>query len=340
MDFILEYDQKDPTRVTNLSLTATVMTFLSSPIIKTIGKSACSKENVERVNMENTQISTIEYSAFAYCNRLTEIIFPETLKSIFSNAFLHSSLTTIKIPNSVLDLDGSPWNQITTIQQFIVNEYHPQLSVEKGCLFNRDKTQLIRATNQITTTDEIPNFGSIQCINSFALTNVPISSFIAEKALSSLESYSFHAIQTLKFLDLSCAQISSIPTQCIWNSYHIKTIKLPIILNEISESAIDTISDLTTIIIYQNVHTISENALDNCMSLKHVVFYGVNDFSSTKIFSEEMKVNLIEVYATHFYQYGSFGNIKVRYLHCQTCNNNNFIKSYSLLRLFITISLA
>ena len=232
-----------------------------------IDKYACSNCAAKKLDLQLTQINTIRDGAFQDCRSLSEVIFPDTLKYIGRNTFGGTILKTIHIPINAIDIDNSAWNQIKTIESFSVDENNKKYSTEKGSLYNKNKTILYRATNNIKSYLDIPNFNNLQCVSGFALTYVPISSFIASKSLKQIESYTFHVVPQLKTIDLTYSQITEIPYYSIQAARGLQIFRCPLSLHSIKTYAF-YITTLQTIVIFSGLNILENGSFNNCYELK------------------------------------------------------------------------
>jgi len=136
-------------------------------------------------------VTSISDEAFSGCIALTNITIPNSVTNIGNYAFSNcTSLTSITIPDSVTSIGGSAFNgcdnlyitwyynplvstsflnstviisaDITTIGisywvDIIINNNNPNFSAHNGILYNKDRTQLIRAPRNISGTVTIPD---------------------------------------------------------------------------------------------------------------------------------------------------------------------------------------
>ena len=90
-------------------------------------------------------VTRIGNRMFFDCVNVEEIVFPSTLTSIGEQAFSGlAALTSVEIPNTLTDLGWCAFVECHGLEEFIVADDHPTLSVEDGVLFNKDKTTLIQ----------------------------------------------------------------------------------------------------------------------------------------------------------------------------------------------------
>ena len=289
------------TIVTNLSKTEKYMNFLLGPEITEIGKDVCKGCSVEVLNMSLTHIEIIGYTAFAYCTKLREVVFPETLVSIRDNAFHATILTDIFIPANVKNMTGFAWNQISTLKCFTLDPKNQNFNVVNGCLFDSTNKILLRATNNITSCSDIPLFHDITTIGEFALTSIPMTSFIADKNLNFVESKAFHAMFQITLIDLTYSNITYLPEQLVWGNRALKTFICPFSLEIIERNAFYVMDGLQEIIIYSHLTHLSEAFLYNCSAITKIYYYGLSNFSDVNMVSGSTNIKNIHVYVTKLY---------------------------------------
>ena len=314
--YTLSEDQ--PTAVQYLSTDVLEMIFPESPVITKILSNACYEGIVQKVDMQNTQISIIEANAFIYCSQLTEIIFSITLKEIGENAFARTSLHTIKIPQNVEKMTGSSWNQITNLSAFSVDKENKYFSSENGCLFNSDKSKLIKVPNNISKCEEIPNFKHLTTIGTYAFTLCPLTQFIGEQSLKVIEDSAFHVLSYLTLIDITYTQVTSLPTNFVRTIPNLLFVKSPFVLNEIKSTAFVQVYKLKKIILFSHLQIIQDNIFKNCSSIISIIYYGITDFSQVNLVYGLTDPPLFQVYTTKYYQSSYFGFIPVQLL-SKTC---------------------
>ena len=319
--------KENPTIVLNISKTEKQMTFPSTPLMTEIYEYACSNGAAEYVNLASTKITIIGSGAFAGCYSLTNIIFPETLQIIRQNAFLEASFIEINIPKNVREMSGCAWNQISTVKAFNVDKENNYFCSIEGCLLNKKRTKLYRLSNNITYCSDLSFFNEIESLGEFSLTTTQLKTFIATPKLREIEPRAFHALSHLYLIDLTYSNITFLPGEFVWSELTVKTIRLPAVLEEISENAIVSSNKLTTLIIYTNLKVLNPKAFNNCPLLRTIIFYGVNDFSGIEMSSGTTNIELIHVYTTKLYQHKDFGQVPVEFLKFPSCMRQSLFLS-------------
>lgn len=194
--------------------------------IKIIGTAACRFGNVLKVDLSKTEVDTIKTQAFEACYKLEEVILPESLITIGLNAFNHVNITSITIPKNVQHMDEGSWNQISSINCFIVDEENPFFMSESCFMYNKDQTTLVRAPAYVRRSSDIPNIQNIDTIGSFAFTSTDLQYFEATSKLSTIKIYSFHVTHNAIKVNLTLSQITVI-TSYSFSGCYAKEILLP-----------------------------------------------------------------------------------------------------------------
>ncbi len=88
---------------------------------------------------------TVAGRAFSYCDKLTNIIFPNSVISIGSWMFKRcKSLTNITIGSGVISLGEGVFVDCDSLKEISVDDNNPNYCDVSGVLFNKSKTELIR----------------------------------------------------------------------------------------------------------------------------------------------------------------------------------------------------
>lgn len=117
-------------------------TYENSPVIR-LAESKNSLDNLEQINLPDTLKVICSY-AFKDAIKLNEIIIPESVECIESNAFINChSLTTVFIPKCVKSIKSTSFNNCRNLKEIIVDENNDYYTSIDGCLFTKDKKELI-----------------------------------------------------------------------------------------------------------------------------------------------------------------------------------------------------
>ena len=81
---------------------------------------------------ETYTVTSIGYSAFRFCERVTEISIPNTVTYIKQYAFSNSSINSITIPNSVVSIGKNAFDACYSLNQLTIDDGNEMLEFEKG----------------------------------------------------------------------------------------------------------------------------------------------------------------------------------------------------------------
>ena len=325
MNFSIQYSDNGKT-ISELDKNAEIMVFDQLPNVETIGVRACLEGKVRHLDLKKTSITKISSNAFGDCKNLSEIILPDSLVTIEPNAFLRTSPTIINIPAKVKSMSGYAWNQINTVQCFVVDSSNPFFYTEEGFLFNREKTTLVRAPCFFNTSSQIPNIDSISEIGVYCFTDVQITSFECNSNIKVIGERAFHVLKCLKYVDLSHSSVTNLSSYVFNDCRELYAVKFPFTLETISQYAFSINEKLVSIFIYPYVTSISTELFFNCPSLTTIYYYGKNDFSSIQMCNGTTDANKVTVYTSFMYTPKTFGQMKVIRKHVDfifTCNDRS-----------------
>ena len=158
-------------------------------------------------------------SAFSSCERLIDITIPNNVTSIGDHAFACCrSLKSITIPNGVTSIGDWVFEECNNLESIIVNNENKYYSSdEKGVLFNKDKTKLIRypigkVAIEYTIPDTVTTIDDYAFFNCRSLKNITILgavTHIGEAALIVFNKEKFKETYKDEGLNLDDWEVSS-----------------------------------------------------------------------------------------------------------------------------------
>lgn len=200
--------------------------------------------SLEHITIPNN-IRRIGTGTFAQCTNLKEIHLPEYLQVINSQAFLDcQSLTEIFIPRFVKSIGAGAFDGCTELCNITVDEDNAKLSSDKGVLYNKYQSQLLRCPE-----------GS--------------RSFDLPELLSSLAPSAFAGCRNLKSINLP-QYIISIPDYCFSDCTELQSIALPQGLIAIGNSAFEGCGELKEISLPPTLQSIGDYAFSGCASIEKI----------------------------------------------------------------------
>ena len=136
-------------------------------------------------------VRTIGSQAFSECAGLTDVTISEGVQKIEWGAFESSSITKVKVPASVTQIQVEAFSNCEHLARIDVDSNNPNYASESGVFFNKAKTKLIvypamRSANTYT----VPN--GVKYIDAYAFSyNTSLTDIIIPTNLSSVEYYAF-----------------------------------------------------------------------------------------------------------------------------------------------------
>ena len=191
-------------------------------------------------------VTSIGDLAFCDCFEMTSVTIPDSVTSIGDNAFEGcSKLTSVTIPDSVTSIGKEAFN-FCSIIKYIVAIGNPSYSTDEfGCLYNIDKTVLIKYPIGAVREDfVIPN--SVTSIGEYAFFHGRLTSVTIPDSVTSIGDFAF----------CYCTSLTSVT--------------IPESVTSIGDYAFSNCSGLTSITIPNSVTSIGDNAFYSCRSLTNV----------------------------------------------------------------------
>ena len=309
MDFIEEFNANTGTATSIKKSYSSPMVFpkvFKQVEIKSIGDNACQFGSATVIDFKQTRITVIGSLAFANCP-LTEIILPDTLKVISINAFLQTTFPTLFIPASVIDINPYAFNQVFSCVWYEVEKGNTIYSSKNGFIMDATQTSILHSPVNLSRQEDMPAHTGI---GAWALCLTKLTRYTAENTLRSLSDGAFYFTNRLLYLDLSNAQLTSLPS-CLIESSSVKTLILPKSITKLRELNFGSKIYFPMLIIPATCTEIEKNAF-NCQSnakYLQIVYFGSTDFSTISMFGPSL--TNVRVYVTPYYTQEYFGNIKV-----------------------------
>ena len=237
--------------------------FEENPNLKTIenqGFYQCS--NLSIINLSScTKLTTISNYAFFECSKVTEILLPNGLKEIQSDAFRSNSLvTTITIPSSVEKIGSSAFSSCSKLTNVTFAEGSNLTSLEDYVF---SKTNI--------TSFEIPENVNQIDVDAFSGSNITNITLNPSNHHFSIEnSILYSENKNILYFTINKS---------------LENIVIPASVTTLGEKCFSE-SKLTSIIIPSNVKRIENNAFSSCKNLISVTFLGSLDYIGSGIFSD------------------------------------------------------
>lgn len=82
-----------------------------------------------------TGITTLQYNCFSDCVKMTEIVLPNSLRTIKRSSFSRTGLTSITIPEYVSNIEVDAFVYADKLKEILVDDLNPTYVSENGCVY-------------------------------------------------------------------------------------------------------------------------------------------------------------------------------------------------------------
>ncbi len=242
-------------------------------------------------------VKSIGMRAFAICDGLVSVIISEGVTSIDESAFDGCvNLTSITIPASVTKFgDHSPFYGCSSLTGIWVSENNTAYSSdEKGVLFNKDKTELIKMPcgfkGAYTVPGSVKSFsGAFQACKSLTSITIPdgvstiaetefahcesLVSVIIPDSVTSIDSFAFYGCHKLESITIPKG-VKILSSSAFAHCYSLKSVTIPDGVTNIHDRVFESCTSLESVTIPHSVTEILYYAFDNCEKLTSMTYTG------------------------------------------------------------------
>ncbi len=231
---------------------------------------------LEKINLSG--VTTIEFSAFRNCKKLSGVTFSDSLEVIGEGAFFGcASLKEVLVPSSVNHIGYDAFSGCNALEKIDVDNNSMYFSSVDDVLYNEAVTELYQypagktaASFIMPKTVEKVQWGAFA--GNKHLKSVTINFIGTERngEFSTGFVSIFGDVMPSNIETVILKDIEAIPGNTFYDCSKIKKIVLPETVTHIGEHAFAGCSSLSTINIPKNVKTIGEGAFKGCTSLKKI----------------------------------------------------------------------
>lgn len=258
---------------------ASVTSIVIGEGVTTIGDYAFDgSENITSITINGANLRSVGSQAFRNSG-ITSIELPNTVSSFGSYVFYGSALTYLKLPSSLSrnSLTDDALLGMSNLETIAVDS-GSSLCVEDNILYNNDnKTIIILCPANSSITDfTVPE--TVTYINTEAFAGTSIETLTIPDTISSIniDDRAFYGCTSLKTADILGGQRNNV----IWDNAFCDCTSLETVtisqIGYIRDAAFYNCSALTTITLSANTYRINNEAFYNCSSLKTVNYLGDN----------------------------------------------------------------
>ncbi|MDE5729269.1 MAG: leucine-rich repeat domain-containing protein [Clostridia bacterium] len=230
-------------------------------------------KDIERVVILGNNLTTVGNMAFANCEKLQSLEFPEGLKYISSHVFYRCpSLKSVSFPSTVKNLGGtagdhgtyiSVFNMCSALESITVAEGNPYYKVDNGCLIEKSTNALLSGTLNAV----IPKY--VTSIERSAFMGSGIESVCIPASVAYIGRSAFSSCSKLKELTFENGALEVLGgfVSVVFSSSSLERIVLPDSLTAIGRYAFDCPS-LREVVFGKNIKTIGSFAFSDCHAIE------------------------------------------------------------------------
>ena len=201
---------------------------------------------------------------------IENLVIPDGVTYIGENAFSGCyKLLTVRIPKSVVKIGREAF---APVKKFVVASENQKFSSDKlGCLYNKNKTVLIRYPSKSKTAKfSVPK--TVNIIRDSAFKNAEsLKSVTVPNSVKSIGKSAFAFCEKITDIKLS-NKIKTIKEDTFFRCERLKSITIPNSVTKISDSAFRDCIKLSEVKFSKNLKSIGSDAFSRCISLKRIKF--------------------------------------------------------------------
>ena len=262
--------------------------------------------NEERIERFLPAYNAIGYKALAANSAITEIVIPNSIKTILSKAFCDCThLKSISLPDNLENIAPGVFKGCTALEKISIGS-NKRYTVVNGMLIDKIEKKLIRVVNNRSQkTIRIPD--QITTVCAYAFDQCPAENVVLPTGLVSLSERAFWQCSSLSRIEINpqCRafrstsdgvlhdfsrtvlvkypsgsqiknyyledEVTKIGTAAFLDATNLESITFTNALETIGYRAFDGCKKLTSLVIPSSVKVIGERALQNCTGLTHVM---------------------------------------------------------------------
>ncbi len=202
---------------------------------------------------------------------ITHLAIPQGTTAIGAYAFYnYGYLNSVNIPESVTSIGEYAFTKCYSLDALVVDSENPAYASENNVLFNKEKTVLIQAGQEIDGVYEVPD--TVITIEEYAFCNVNfLKSVTIPDSVKEIGNNAFDGCHSLKIISMGNG-ITTIGDNAFQHC-EVKSIKIPDSTKIIGDGAFNGCDELESVTIGKGVERVGEDAFYRCRKVKRLKFY-------------------------------------------------------------------
>jgi len=225
-------------------------------------------KKLSNVTLENG-VTYIGEAMFYGCDSLETLTIPDSVTSIGKRAFAYSPrLTSLVIPKSVTSIAEGAFDDCSGLTKIEVSPNNPSYCTDsQGILYNKDKTQLVRALSSCTS-----------CVIPNTVKSIAAGAFYGCKKLTKMEipygvvtigDDAFRGCEVMSSITIPDS-VTSIGDYAFFNCDKLRSVVVPNSVTSIGEYGFAYCDGLSSIVLSDQLTTISGSMFRDCDLLENI----------------------------------------------------------------------
>ena len=249
-------------------------------------------------------VVAIDKYAFYACGNITSITISNGIQRLEERSFTGCwAMTTVSIPSSVTYIDNYAFAACDSLTEINVNANNAHYSSQGGLLFNKNKTELIRATHSVSGNYTVPS--TVVSISPYAFMSYNITSITIPSSVSSIAADAFVGAGLTAIHVNSGNRYYSSANGVLFNKNKSVLVRvpdqysgkytIPSSVTRIGDHAFYSCNYLSGVTIHKGVTSIGEYAFYGCENLTSVTIPGSVTSIGDAAFHSCKKLNSVTI---------------------------------------------
>ena len=216
----------------------------------------CGKTDIEY----SGELTSIGEYAFAY-NSGETIKLPETVTEIEQSAFYSANVKKLYLSSNLKDVDNEAFCGMNRLKQYVLNKEAENYSVNKGLLYDKAETKLISVPVNLK---EVSIADTVKIIGTYSFNGSEIKKVALPEGVEKIES---HAFDGAKFGEISLpSTLKEMETVAFYYCTSLISVKIPKGITTLGEDTFYDCQNLSAVYIPKTVEQLNGRVFNDCGS--------------------------------------------------------------------------